>query len=103
VRLVLLAEADAELDEAAIWYDERREGLGDELLIAVHSALVVISETPKSWPRWPDTPECKPLIRRFVLPRFPFAIAYQAFADRITVLAIVHGRRAPRYWVDRVG
>ena len=103
MRLVLLAEAEAELDEAAIWYDERRDGLGDELLRAVHSAFIVISEAPESWPCWPDTRPRTPTIRRFVLPRFPYAIAYQVYADRVIVLAIVHGSRAPRYWIGRVG
>jgi hypothetical protein len=51
VRVELLAEAEAELDDAAGWYDERREGLGDELLLAVRNALLVIGEAPESWPR----------------------------------------------------
>src|SRR5690349_7102745 len=80
VRLVLLAEAEAELEEAASWYDDRRQRLGDELLLSVHSAFIVVSETPEAWPRWPDLPERTPDIRRFVLPRFHLRLAYQAFA-----------------------
>jgi hypothetical protein len=38
-----------------------------------------------------------------VLPRFPYAIAYQVYSDRVVVLAVVHGNRAPRYWMDRAG
>jgi hypothetical protein len=42
-----------------------------------------------------------PPIRRFLLQRFPYAIAYQVHPDLTTVLAIVHGRRRPLYWVGR--
>lgn len=101
MRLALLAEAEAELDDAAAWYDEQRDGLGDELLLAVHEAFAVIVDTPDPWPRWPGAPARIPLIRRFLLPRFPYAIAYQAHPDLIGVLAIVHGRRRPLYWIDR--
>ena len=101
MRLALLVEAEAELDDASEWYDEQRSGLGDELLLAVRDALVVIAEAPESWPRWPDAPEREPPIRRFVLPRFPYSIAYQVHAELAVVLAIVHGSREPEYWIDR--
>jgi plasmid stabilization system protein ParE len=101
VRIALLAEAEAELDNASAWYDEQRFGLAEELLRAVHDALIVIAEAPESWARWPDAPEHEPPIRRFVLPRFPYSIAYQAYAEIAVVLAIVHGSREPRYWIDR--
>jgi plasmid stabilization system protein ParE len=101
VKLVLLAEAEAELDDAAAWYDERRDGLGDELLIAVRTGLEVIVEAPEAWPRWPGAPARIPLVRRFVLPRFPYSIAYQGHSDLIVVLAVVHGKRRPLYWIGR--
>lgn len=101
MRIVLLAEAQAELDDATEWYDNQRAGLGDELLLAVDDALVIIAESPESWPRWPDAPARIPPIRKFVLARFPYAIAYQVHADFICVLGIVHGRRMPLYWIGR--
>lgn len=103
MRVELLAEAEAELDDAAAWYDERREGLGDEFLLGAHDALLVISEAPESWPRRPGSPARIPPIRRFVLPRFPYSIAYQTYPNFISVLAIVHGSRRPLYWVGRAG
>jgi plasmid stabilization system protein ParE len=103
VKLVLLAEAEDELTDAAAWYDARREGLGDELLRVVFDALNVILEAPEAWPRWPDAPGRIPPVRRVVLPRFPYAIAYQVYADRVVVLAPAHGRRKPLYWVERSG
>jgi toxin ParE1/3/4 len=101
VKVVLLAEAEAELDDAAAWYDARSIGLGDELMDAVYEALTVVEEAPNTWPRWPGAPARIPPIRRFVLRRFPYALAYQVSEETITVLAIVHGRRRPLYWVGR--
>lgn len=101
MKLALLAEAEAELHEAAAWYDERREGLGDELLLEVNDALAIIVATPETWARWPGAPPRLPPIRRFVLHRFPYAIAYQARPSVITVLAFVHGRRRPLHWLSR--
>jgi toxin ParE1/3/4 len=103
VKIVLLAEAEAEVDEAAAWYDARDEGLGDELLLAVGTALLALSEAPEVWPRWPGAPSRIPPIRRFLLPRFPYLIGYQVHADFIVVLAVAHARRRPLYWIDRAG
>ena len=43
----------------------------------------------------------EPPIRRFVLRRFPFAIAYDALPDELVVLAIAHALRRPSYWLAR--
>ena len=38
--LILLPEAEAELGEAMLWYEERRAGLGHEFLGCVRRVLV---------------------------------------------------------------
>lgn len=101
MRLALLAEAESELDDAAAWYDDQRPGLGDELLAEVRDALDAITETPDAWPRWPGAPPRIPPIRRFVLARFPYSIAYQLHPELIGVLAIAHTKRKPLYWIGR--
>ena len=42
MRLALLAEAEAELEDAATWYDDRSEGLGDEFMDVAREAMVLI-------------------------------------------------------------
>ena len=101
MRLALLAEAEAELDDAATWYDDRSEGLGDEFMDISREAMMLIVDSPETWPLWPKAPARLPPIRRFLLPRFPYAIAYQAFPGLLAVLAIVHERRKPFYWIGR--
>lgn len=45
-------EADAEMAEAARWYETHREGLGIEFLDALDTAVARIAETPRGWERW---------------------------------------------------
>ena len=101
MRLALLAEAEAELDDAATWYDDRSEGLGDEFISVAREAILLIAESAETWPLWPGAPARIPPIRRFLLPRFPYALAYQIFPDLLAVLAVVHVRRRPLYWIGR--
>jgi hypothetical protein len=56
VKLALLAEAEAELDDATAWYDEQRDGLGDELLLEVHDALAIIVDAPETGHVGPGLP-----------------------------------------------
>jgi hypothetical protein len=101
VRLALLAEAEAELDDAATWYDDRSEGLGDEFMSVAREAMMLLVESAETWPVWPGAPARIPPIRRFLLPRFPYSLAYQAFPGLLAVLAVVHVRRRPLHWIGR--
>lgn len=63
-------EAVDELEAAAQWYEERREGLSIEFLAAVRGALRYITERPRAWPlvqRVRDTLD----VRAALLRRFP--------------------------------
>jgi toxin ParE1/3/4 len=42
--------AHADLREARDWYDRRREGLGNEFLLAVADAMLALEETPQRQP-----------------------------------------------------
>jgi hypothetical protein len=81
------------------WYEAQRSGLGLDFVEEVERALDVIGENPAAWSRWPGAPADMD-IRRFLLPRFPFALAYLVVEGRATV-AVAHGRRRPGYWLGR--
>jgi toxin ParE1/3/4 len=102
VHLAIHPKAQAEIIEAADWYDLRAEGLGDELLVEVDHAVAVILASPLAFPVWSGTEDLLPPVQRFALKRFQFyAIAYQSFADQVLVLSLVHTRRRPLYWLQR--
>jgi plasmid stabilization system protein ParE len=101
VRLELHPEARAELRSAALWYDERRPGLGDEFISEISASLDRVRDAPESYPAWPGTRASDPLIRRATLQRFPYVIAFEKHEQHVLVLAVAHARRRPLYWLTR--
>ena len=71
MRLELHPEAQAELRSAALWYDERRPGLGDEFISEASAAFGRIGDAPESYPPWPYTRAADPLIRKATRPTVP--------------------------------
>ena len=101
MRLALHPAARAELRSAALWYDERRPGLGDEFIAEVSAALDRISDAPESYPAWPRMRAVGPLIRKATIQRFPYMIAFEKHEQHLLVLAVAHAKRRPLYWLTR--
>ena len=97
----LSPEAVAELAEAAQWYAARRPGLEVEFLTEVERVLPLIENSPTAFPRLLDLP-ADLVVRRALLPRFPYAIVFMDLDAETRVLAVAHARRRPRYWLNRV-
>ncbi len=96
-RVRLLAEAEEELVEAAAWYEDKRAGLGVELVARVDLALEQCAELPESCPLWrPDRP-----YRQKALHRFPYVIFFVCDPGAIVIVAIAHTKRRPGYWRRR--
>lgn len=88
--------AAADVEAAFGWYEEKRAGLGHEFLDVVAAAEVAVSERPESFPViHRDT-------RRALLPRFPYALFYRLYDERIIVVACMHARRHPGRWMSRL-
>ena len=85
MRLELHPEARAELRGAALWYDERRPGLGDEFIGEVSATLDRIGNAPESYPAWPGTRAADPLIRKATVQRFPYLIAFEKHEQHLLV------------------
>lgn len=83
-------EADEEAESAAHWYESRQESLGQDFLDELDKALTLITESPDTWPLWPGMPESLG-IRRFVLSRFPYGVAYEVTESEIVVYAVARG------------
>ena len=101
MRLELHPEARAELRSAALWYDERRPGLGDEFITEVSATLDRIGRVQESYPAWPRTRAAGPLIRKATIQRFPYLIAFEKHEQHVLVLAVAHAKRRPLYWLTR--
>lgn len=94
-------EASVELEEAAMWYDDRRAGLGVEFVEAFDAVLEQIRQWPEIGHLIPRVPADVPA-RRFPLCRFPYHVAYVEWDGNIRVLAVAHDHRKPGYWFSRI-
>ena len=101
MRLELHPEAQTELRSAALWYEERRPGLGDEFIADVSATLDRIGSAPESYPAWPRTRAAGLLIRKATIQRFPYLIAFEKHEQHVLVLAVAHAKRRPLYWLTR--
>ena len=89
-------EATVELTEAGRVYEEKVPTLGAQFLEAVDEAVAVISAAPERWRVIEDE------VRRYLMPRFPYAIYYRVLPDHIRILAFKHHSRHPDYWRHRL-
>lgn len=96
MRVIHHPDAEAELIEAAKFYEGRVPGLGARFLDSVQHAISVISEAPDRWRVVDEDVRC------YLISRFPYAIYYRAHADELRVLAFKHHRRHPDYWRYRI-
>lgn len=88
--VIVRPEARQELAEAYRWYEDKRVGLGEELLLVVDAAIEQIRRSPETFPIIHRN------VRRVLTRRFPYGVFYLVEPERIVVLAVFHGRRDPR-------
>ena len=95
MKLVLDPAAKAEMREAALFYEDCRDGLGHEFLDAVDTAFEQIRRHPTLW-RILKAP-----FRRYLIHQFPFGIIYAVEGKTIYIAAVMHLKRKPGYWESR--
>ena len=87
--------AEREFTEAAEYFERESIGLGAAFIAAVERCVAEIIEYPESGRRVVGT------VRRRLVRRFPYSVLYSIKADHIRVLAVMHAKRRPLYWIDR--
>lgn len=95
-RFIIRPAAEADIAEAALWYESRSLGLGTDFLRAVDVCLSEIQRGPELFPR------VYRQVRRALLRRFPYAVYFVSTAGGIRVVACMHAKRDPRRWQRRV-
>jgi len=87
--------ARAELQASTEFYESRLRGLGRRFLEAVEETTGRIAESPSAGTL------VAPGLRKRLIHGFPFSIMYEVSDERISILAIAHQHRRPRYWQQR--
>jgi len=88
-------DADVELQEAALFYETRVDGLGKSFAAEVERTISLVRQFPEAGT--PDARDC----RRVVVARFPYSVVYRQMRDGIVIVAVAHQRRRPGYWRRR--
>ena len=88
-------EAQAELEEAQEWYEERSVLAAAAFLRAVSTAVRHLAESPLRYPLSEHG------TRHILVERFPFTIFYRTHANEIVIVAVAHQKRRPNYWASR--
>lgn len=96
MRCIVRPAAAADIDDAFLWYEGQRRGLGYEFLAAANTLMDAVAEHPLRYPI------VRRGARRALLRRFPYAIYFRVYEDVIVVIACMHGRRSPRRWRARM-
>ena len=93
--ILVRAAAAADIEDAFLWYQTKRFGLGDEFREALRSALNLVAKSPQHFQ------VIHRGTRRALLKRFPYGIFYKEFSEVIVVVACMHCRRNPNRWQSR--
>ena len=97
-RLIVRPEAEADIAEAAVWYESREAGLGVDLLLEVHAAIARALKSPESFTRV----RLNPTVRRVLTRRFPYRVFFLVRPDAVVVFALLHAVRNNRVWRRRL-
>ena len=95
-RFIVRPLAEADLENAARWYEEEGPGLAGRFLSDVDRTLERIRERPLQFPAVAGD------VRRALQQTFPYAIYFRASDEIVVVLAVLHLRRNPKIWQGRV-
>lgn len=89
--------AQAELERAVAWYEERNPDVAKRFVVEVRHKAKVIAEAPDRWPI------VRGKTRRLTLEGFPFTLLYRhrAAEGSVWIVAVAHHRRRPGYWHGR--
>jgi len=93
--VILRHEAEVDVQEARDQLEAVRVGLGTQVLARVREVLARIEKMPELYGKvWQD-------VRAARLKQFRYIVYFIVLADRVEVLAVLHGARDPSSWQSR--
>lgn len=94
--LTIRPEAETDLSEAYQYYEACRENLGADFLLCIEESLERIVKEPHLYQTIYKN------IRRVLSRRFPYCIYYITIGKNIIVIAVLHVRKNPANWYNRI-
>ena len=98
--LRILADAEAEIDSARQYLNERSPGFGGRFLDELAESFDAIASRPLSFAKLETLPPDQPY-RRALLATFRYAVVFEVLESETIVVAVAHASREPNYWLGR--
>ncbi|HEV2692744.1 MAG TPA: type II toxin-antitoxin system RelE/ParE family toxin [Verrucomicrobiae bacterium] len=89
-------EALSEYQDAAHYYANRQAGLERRFMDCVEIAIRRTVANPERWRKFDGD------VRRCLTQVFPYAVLFSVETDYILIIAVMHCRREPAYWKNRL-
>ena len=93
----LSEEAESDIYDSYLWYENQKEGLGEEFLDALDAAGQAIAGNPMTY-----RIRYKSIVRAFVVDRFPYLVLYVVEGKDIDVIAVFNTNQHPKKWKERL-
>lgn len=87
--------AEKEFENAVVFYEDCRRGLGREFAQEVYATIERIVQYPGAGSSLSKN------TRRCLVNRFPFGVIYQIKSEYLRIIAVADLRRLPNYWLNR--
>lgn len=87
---IILEEANLEIGEAFLWYENTQIGLGEKFLTTLESCFNSIISNPKIYAKKFKR------YRQAVVKGFPYVVVYEVEKRKIVVYAVFHTSRKPK-------
>ena len=94
--LAFKPEVYDDIKTAYDWYESQRVGLGEDFLLTLEDSYAKITRTPKLYQ------DIHKNVRRKLVRRFPYGLFFVLRGNSVIVLAVLHTKREPLVWQDRV-
>jgi len=89
-QLVLKSAATAMMQDAYWWYEEQKEGLGEDFLTELESCFSKLKSHPQYFGKF------KKNFRQVALKRFPYVVVFEIIKIEVVVFAVFHTKRNPK-------
>ena len=95
-RLLITPDAVADIENARSWFDDQREDLGVEFLIAIRKAISSIQKMPGRYKF------VKGGCQRALVRRFRYVVIFKRDGNSLVVIAVYHSSRDEDFWKTRI-
>lgn len=97
MKFVLHPDAAEEIKQASAFYKQQQAGLEKRFIETLEESIDKVRAHPYRYR------QIEADVRKYRLLHFPYALIYQAKAEHLEIIAVMHLRKQPDYWQTRLG